>query len=174
MSITINPPPGQWTVNDLDRIPDVGLRVELHEGNLLIMSPATMWHSKTIRRITSALESQQLPAEMEVGVKRSDYNTRIADVAVFAKPQTDSRRAHWLPEELSVVIEVVSDSSDDADHHEKPRWYAAAGIPEFWRVERADDDADAVIFQFRLATTADGESAYVQTGVTTLSALETR
>ena len=109
---------------------------------------------------------------MEVGVKRSDHNTRIADVAVFTKPQTDLRRAHWQPDELSVVIEVVSNSSEDADHFEKPRWYAAAGIPEFWRVEQSEDNQDAVIFQYKLATTTDGGAAYVETGVTTLSKLE--
>ena len=54
----------------------------------------------------------------------------------------------------------------------KPLWYAAAGIPAYWRVERAEDDQDAVIFQYRLATTTAGEAAYVETGVTTVSALE--
>jgi Uma2 family endonuclease len=172
MSITINPPPGPWTVHDLGRVSDAGFRVEIHEGNLVIMSPATMWHSRVIRRITSALEARGLAAEMEVGVKRSDQDTRVADVAIFAKPQSDSRRAHWLPDELTTVIEVVSDTSEEAGHFEKPRWYAAAGIPQFWRVQRADDDLDAVIFQFRLASTADGEPAYVESGITTLSTLE--
>jgi Uma2 family endonuclease len=172
MSITINPPAGPWTIGDLDRIHDLGLRVEIHEGNLLIMSPATRWHSRVIRRITRALEAQGHDVEMEVGVKRSDQNTRIADVAIFAKTQTDSRRAHWEPEELRLVVEVVSESSEEEDRATKPRWYAMAGIPEFWRAERTQNDDDAVIFQFKLASTANGEAAYVQTGTTTLSALE--
>jgi Uma2 family endonuclease len=172
MSITINPPAGPWTVADLDRVPDAGFRLEIHEGNLVIMSPVTLWHSRIMRRIAAALGSSGLQADIEIGVKRSDRSMRVADVAVFHKAQTNLRQAFWRPDDLATVIEVVSESSEDEDRFEKPRWYAAAGIPEFWRVEQSDDEQDAVIFQFSLATTADGESAYVRKGVTTLSALE--
>ena len=49
MSITINPPPGPWTIDDLDGVPDIGYRVEIHEGNLLLMSPATLWRQRWCR-----------------------------------------------------------------------------------------------------------------------------
>jgi Uma2 family endonuclease len=63
-----------------------------------------------------------------------------------------------------VVIEVVSETSEDADRFDKPRFYARAGIPEFWRVNRTGDDA--TILQFRLAP--GNEASYVESGTTTL------
>jgi Uma2 family endonuclease len=172
MSITINPPPGPWTVADLDRVPDSGFRVEIHEGNLVIMSPATLWHSDVARRICNALLAAGRSAANEVGVKRSDRSTRVADVAVFQTRPADTHQAFWTPDRLELVVEVVSESSEDDDRITKPRWYAAAGIPEYWRVEETVEGDDAVIFRYDLARTADGTPAYVERGVTTLSALE--
>jgi len=173
MSITINPPAGPWTVDDLAGLPDTGCRVEIHEGNLLLMSPASLWHTRVMRRIAAALAAQNLAAEIEVGVKQSGRNFRIADVGVFHRPQSDPHQSFWAAEDLALVIEVVSDSSKVDDRMTKPRWYAEVGIPGFWRVEEsAEDPHDAVIFQFELATTTDGAAAYIQTGVTTLTALE--
>jgi hypothetical protein len=65
----------------------------------------------------------------------------------------------------------VSDSSIDDDRFVKPHWYAQAGIPEFWRVEQGENE-EAVIHQHKIARTADGVAAYVETGVTTLEALK--
>jgi Uma2 family endonuclease len=171
MSITIHPPAGPWTVDDLAELP-AGSRAEIHEGNLVLMAPVKLWHSRIMVRIKIALAARGMPAEIEIGVKRSAKNTRIADVAVFHEPPANEDQAFWHPDRLAVVVEVVSDSSEQDDRVLKPLWYAAAGIPAYWRVERAEDDQDAVIFQYRLATTTAGEAAYVETGVTTVSALE--
>jgi len=173
MSITINPPAGPWTIDDLADLPDTGGRVEIHEGNLVLMSPASVRHTRVMNRVAAALRAQSLPTDVEVGVKRSPRNFRIADVAVFHQPQQYSEQAFWDPADLAIVVEVVSESSEEDDRVTKPRWYAEVGIPAYWRVERsAESPSDAVIFQYELATTADGASAYVQTGVTTLAALE--
>jgi Uma2 family endonuclease len=80
-------------------------------------------------------------------------------------------QSYWVPDELAVVIEVVSESSEEDDRFDKPRWYAHAGIGEYWRVEQGEH-GEAVIFQHQLARTADGTAAYVRTGLTTLTALE--
>lgn len=174
MSITINPPAGEWTIDDLDGVVSDGFRVEIHEGNLLIMSPATAWHSQVARRLANALDLMGLSAITEIGVKRSRRDMRIADIAVFREAQEDLNHAYWSPGDITTVIEVVSESSEVDDRVTKPLWYAEAGIPEFWRVERSEDRQDAVVFQFGLATTAGGTSAYVQTAVTTLTALEAK
>jgi Uma2 family endonuclease len=171
MSITINPPAGPWSVYDVDMLPDVGYRFEVHEGNLYMMSPATLWHSRTIHRLVSMLQANGRPVGMEVGVKRTANSTRIADVAVFNEEQTDLHKSYWAPKEIALVVEVVSESSEEADRVNKPRWYAREGIPQYWRVEE-DDGGDAVIFQYELATTKAGHNAYVETGVTKLSLLE--
>jgi Uma2 family endonuclease len=172
MSITLNPPAGPWTVDELGRVPDAGYRFEIHEGNLVMMSPVTLWHSRMMLRLWQVLVAQGRAADVEVGVKRSDRSMRVSDVAVFRTAKETLNVAFWAPEELELVVEIVSDASEEDDRQSKLRWYAAAGVPAYWRVERSDV-GEAVIYQFELASTASGESAYIQTGISTLTALET-
>ncbi|WP_117210313.1 Uma2 family endonuclease [Allorhizocola rhizosphaerae] len=57
------------TVDDLEKLPDHGFRYELHEGNLLILSPATAWHFKAIMRLVTALSRAGRPVSGAVGIK---------------------------------------------------------------------------------------------------------
>lgn len=171
MTVTLHPPAGPWTVADLDSIPDVGFRFEIHGGSLVMVSPVRRWHSRVARRLANVLEAAGHQVDTEVGVRRSPRSTRVADVAVFRPDVTELGPAFFDPGQLTMVVEIVSDSSEEDDRTDRPRWYAEVGIPEYWRVEEGDD-GEAVIFQHALARTACGESAYVRTGVTTLTALE--
>src|SRR3954451_16400367 len=111
MTITINPPAGEWTIDDLDDVGSDGYRMEIHEGNLVIMSPATAWHSQVARRLANTLDRMGLPAITEIAVKQSRRDMRIADIAVFREALNDLDHAYWAPEDLTTVIEVVSESS---------------------------------------------------------------
>ena len=155
------------TVDDLESLPDE-LRIELHEGNLVIVTPPSAWHSDIIWRVTGVFRAAGLVAFLELGVKSSEIDLREPDVAVL-KSRPDKKRGVFPPEEVLIVVEVVSKSSEKMDRVVKPLHYAKIGIPEYWRVEEdpADDD-DALIHQHKLS--ADG--AYVETGVVRLSDLE--
>jgi hypothetical protein len=62
-------------------------------------------------------------------------------------------------------------SSGDKDRN--PRWYADRGIAEYWLAEPIEGDTwGALITQYQLARTPAGTAAYVETGRTTLAALE--
>jgi Uma2 family endonuclease len=173
VSITIHPPEdGPFSVYDVDTMQDRGYqRIELHEGNIVMMAPATMWHSRTVRRLANALEATGRVVETEVGIKRSAYSTRIADVAVFHEEQTDLHKSYWASKEIALVIEVVSEWSEEFDRVIKPRWYAHEGIPEYWRVEEGEN-GEALIFRYKLVRTKGGEPTYAENGTITLSQLE--
>ncbi|CAM5587778.1 hypothetical protein GCM10010329_47650 [Streptomyces spiroverticillatus] len=47
--------------------------------------------------------------------------------------------------DVRLAVEVVSLESEARDHDTTPRKYAAAGIPHFWLVEMARDDAQPVV-----------------------------
>lgn len=160
----------ELTVDDLETLPD-GHRYELHEGNLVIMSPATLWRSDIEHRLTAWLRSQGRLAYPEIGIRFGKQHGRTADIAIFVD-RPNSRQAWFEPHEISVVIEIVSPSSMDDDRFMKPHLYAQGGVAEYWRVEREKDGDEAIIFQHKLAHTKDGTAAYVETGVTTLSVLE--
>ncbi len=72
---------------------------------------------------------------------------RIPDLTVWSKPPA---RSVWLPVAgLPLVIEIVSPGSETMDGVTKRREYAAAGISQYWVVDR--DDAQTVTL-YRLAS----------------------
>jgi Uma2 family endonuclease len=168
--ITIHLPAVEmWTVDNLGDLPS-HLRYELHNGRLEIMSPAVTWHQRVERRICNMLERTGRWADTQVGVLNTPSDTRVADVGVFAS-EPDPRAA-WHPAgNLTLVVEVWSPSSDDKDRN--PQWYADRGIAEYWLAEPIEGDTwGALITQYQLARTPAGTAAYVETGRTTLAALE--
>ncbi|GAA1916157.1 hypothetical protein GCM10009716_26800 [Streptomyces sodiiphilus] len=56
-------------------------------------------------------------------------------LVVRAEACTGPHQTTFLPEDVVPAVEVVSDDSVERDRETKPRKYAAAGIPCFWRVE---------------------------------------
>ncbi|NUT34323.1 MAG: Uma2 family endonuclease [Hamadaea sp.] len=168
--ITLDLAPADWTVDDIERLPHDGYRYELHEGSLVIMSPAIIWHNRVAVRLAVFFGRAGRSAATEVGIRFGDRSTRIADVAVFAE-EPDENLAHVTPDALAIVVEIVSPESRERDIGSKPAKYAAAGIPEFWRVERDEEDPrDAHVFRFRLEV--DGSQRYAIRSRHRLSQLE--
>ncbi len=83
MPITLSPPAGPWTVADLYQISDAGHRIEIHQGNLVIMTTTSLWHSRVARRLANALETRGREVGVRVGISRSEINVRVADVCAF-------------------------------------------------------------------------------------------
>lgn len=155
------------TVDDLESLPDE-LRYELHEGNLQIMPPATFWHNDVASRITHALRTAGMVATHDTTVKFSEIDTRVPDAAAL-KSEPDEDRSWFAPSDFLIVVEVVSRSSEDQDRFLKPVYYAKAGIPEYWRVERDPDNRrDALIHQYKLSE----DGAYTEIRMIKLSDLE--
>jgi Uma2 family endonuclease len=161
-----------WTVDDLDDLPR-GLRCELHDGILEFRQPLTGWHRHVQYRLLALLEDAEVYADFEVGVSNGPRDTRIADVAIFHGTQhdEDAALAHYPPERLHTVVEVVSPRSKKKDGD--PQWYADRGIPECWVVERiADETWDALITMSELVVAeGSGSAGYRETGRTTLKEL---
>jgi Uma2 family endonuclease len=69
-----------------------------------------------------------------VGV-RTATEVPIPDVVVGDSETLRALTAALLPEQTHLVAEIVSHGNRRRDYHEKPRIYAAAGIPTFLRIE---------------------------------------
>jgi Uma2 family endonuclease len=159
-----------WAVDDLAHLPET-LSYEIHNGDLVIRSPAKLWHQRVARRICNYLGSRGLVADMDVGVLRTQSDTRVPDVAVFLD-EPDPDTAWHEASSLSLVVEVWSPSSHKKDH-EAMQWYADRGIAEYWLAERIEGDSwGAAVTRYALARTASGDAAYIKTDVTTLEAFE--
>ena len=168
------PPIETLDVDDLASLPE-GYRYELHEGNLVIMTPSTYWHKLMARRIMLMLYAAGLEVIQDAGIRGDrPRDSRLPDLGVVTDLPANVADYSNLPgSAFGMVIEIVSENSVNGEYTEKARWYADRGIPEYWIVERASGRAhdDAMIHLHRLALSG-GAPAYVRERSVRLSELE--
>lgn len=158
------PPPGGWTADDLDRLPNLPRRTELIDGSLVFMSPQTKFHMRTMRLLENALLDQapdDLDVFREFSIRLNKRNRPEPDVLVVPLGADTGPKDTWLrPEDIILAVEVVSEESEDRDREVKPRKYAAAGVRHFWRVEQ--NEGLPVVYVYELDPAL---RAYVATGI---------
>jgi Uma2 family endonuclease len=153
-----------WEADDLDLLPpDAPRHTELLDGALVFnMSPQRSWHDRIIRRLTAILENAapgDWTVEAQMTIKLNRRSRPEPDVIVASVPYTPDR-TRFLPDEVELVVEVVSAESEDRDRRYKPTLYADAGIRHYWRIE--DEDERPVIHAYELDDTT---REYVATGI---------
>lgn len=156
------PPPEGWTADDLDRIPGLPRHTELLDGSLVFMSPQTRFHARALRLMERAL-LEQAPDTLDVlsrmTVRLDTRNRPEPDVIVLPETATTGPDQTWYEsEDVLLAVEVVAADTRDRDREVKPRKYAAAGVPHFWRVEQDVDERLPVVYVYELdpATQAYG------------------
>jgi Uma2 family endonuclease len=126
-----------WTIDDLDNLPDDGLRYELVDGTLLVSPPPTVGHNSAAFELGVLLKSalddswRVVPAP---GVVVDRRNYREPDLVVLRRVALTASRAS--AHDVLLAVEVMSPSSITNDRLVKPALYARAGIPHYWRLER--------------------------------------
>lgn len=132
------PPPNGWTTDDLDQLPEDGIRRELIDGVLLV-TPTPAPSHQTIAGMLMAWLARHCPAEFAVTqaveVRISRRRSFIPDVQVVTKEAAARNLPRFAPAEVLLAIEIVSPSSVSMDRILKPALYAQAGIPCYWSVE---------------------------------------
>lgn len=154
------PPAGGWTADDLDELPNLPPHTELIDGSLVFVSPQTTFHSCAMRLLEFTLLGQ-LPDELDVisrmTIKLNKRNRPEPDVLVFRTGADAGPKQTWYsPEDVVIAVEVVSEESEDRDREVKPRKYAHAGIPHFWRVEENEGLPVVYVYELDPATTSYG------------------
>ncbi|GIH90947.1 Uma2 family endonuclease [Planobispora siamensis] len=162
------PPPWGWTADDLDRLPSEGpngepdffRHVELIDGALVFMSPRKRFHQRVIRGLTAVLGDlapERLAVVDQMDVKLGLRTRPCPDVLVVdAEAADDDERTFYTPDEVHLVVEVVSPESEERDRKTKPARYAEAGIPHLWRVENRDGKPVVYVYELDPATGAYG------------------
>ncbi|MGH3712197.1 MAG: Uma2 family endonuclease [Micromonosporaceae bacterium] len=132
------PPPHGWTVEDVLNLPDDAPRVELVDGVMRVVPSPTYGHQNLGNLLWTWLRGHAPPhmaPVTAVGVGIDLGNTREPDVLLLREVPPDIRRHFFKPDEVVLVVEIVSEGSRRLDRFEKPIEYARAGIPHYWRVE---------------------------------------
>jgi Uma2 family endonuclease len=154
-----SPPPWGWSADDLDHLPSDGpngepdffKHVELIDGALVFMSPQKRFHERVIRGLVNSLNDQvpdHLTAILRMDVKLGHRTRPCPDVLLIDAATDDDSRTFYSPDEVHLVVEVVSPESEERDRKLKPPRYAEAGIAHFWRVE--DNDGKPVVYVYEL------------------------
>ncbi|MGA4841813.1 Uma2 family endonuclease [Streptomyces sp. G45] len=152
-----------WEADDLDHVPDLPRHTELIDGALVFrMSPRRSAHARIVENLTFALRraagaAYEVEREMTV---RIDKLTRPEPDILAATVPYDPDRTRFLPEEVALIVEVVSPESAHRDRTVKPMKYAEAGIPHYWRVEEESGLPVAHVYELDETT-----RWYVATGI---------
>ncbi|MGZ3143234.1 Uma2 family endonuclease [Lentzea chajnantorensis] len=129
------------TLADCDEMSEEDCRRhELADGVLVEMPPRYPVHQRAVRLLADQLEDQ-LPVELDVvhafDVLLKDSARplmRKPDVVVASSKLFDAGVTRFDAADVALVIEILSEGSEDVDLRVKPREYAAAGIPDYWVV----------------------------------------
>ena len=161
------PPLDGYTVDDLFTLPDLPPHTELIDGSLVFVSPQRRFHGNMVDLLVFGLRGSGLPAEFRVSremtVVLDRRNGPEPDVSVIRTDAiTGPEQTSYRANDVLLAIEVVSPESESRDRTTKPHKYAAAGIPNFWRVEASGTDGRPVIHVYELDPLT---RAYIHTGM---------
>lgn len=137
-------PAGEFTVADLDRMPDDGLRYELLDGTLLVSPAPGVWHQEVAFALARALY-EACPPDLHVVIApfewRGSQRTALQpDVLVARRGDllaVDGGKYLAAPPVLAV--EVLSPSTRRIDRLSKLSAYEEAGIASYWLVDPDPD-----------------------------------
>jgi len=144
----VMPRDGEWTLEDLDALPDDGLQYELVDGVLLVTPAPVPRHQRAVVELVYLLRSA-CPEDLEVLVAPLDFRpTRRRSV------QPDvlvTRRADVGPKNLKrpplLVVEVLSPTTRAKDALLKRHVYEEAGVPAYWLVD--PDEPSLTVLELR-------------------------
>lgn len=134
-------PPDGWTTDDLETLPEDGIRRELVDGVLMVHPSPAVAHQVITGRLMVALEEDcplDYAVTQSVEMRVTKSRSFIPDVLVTTVEAAARGPAKFHPQDVLLAIEVVSPSSKALDRITKPALYAEAGIPFYWRVETTD------------------------------------
>src|SRR5262249_44930455 len=122
-----------WTVDDLESLPDDGLRYELIDGMLFVTPAPTFSHQVAVIGLVLALDSA-CPADLQVVASpiASQPNGRRSlqpDVAVVRLSDAPEKNLVVAP---LLVVEVLSPSTRRYDTMLKRSLYEESGVASYW------------------------------------------
>lgn len=130
-----------FSIEDYHKMIDAGIltpddRVELINGEIIIMSPIKSAHASIVDILSQELVvnlHQQATIRTQNPISISNHSEPEPDIAVVINRSDRYRNSHPLPNETLLVIEV-SDSTLIKDQKIKAPLYAQANISEYWIV----------------------------------------
>lgn len=132
-------PAGEFTVEDLERMPDDGLRYELLDGTLLVSPAPGVWHQEVALELAVRLRAA-CPLELHVVIApfewRGSRRTALQpDVLVAWRHDLLVEGGKFLAAPPVLAVEVLSPSTRRIDRLSKLSAYEEAGVASYWLVD---------------------------------------
>jgi Uma2 family endonuclease len=136
----------RFTVDDYQRMGQTGIlseddRVELIDGEILVMSPIGSPHTACVDRFTRVLILRLVDraiVRVQGSVRLDLYDEPEPDVALLRAKADFYKSGHPEPADILLLIEVA-DSSLAYDLEVKAPLYASRGVVEYWLVDLNDE-----------------------------------
>jgi Uma2 family endonuclease len=139
-------PYGPYTIDDLDALPDEGVRRELVNGWIVGAPWPSTYHDHAEKVLERALDDAAEAARADVYIKGPlDIDTgpaiRVPDIVVVEGEAARAARARkaraYAGPDVLLVVEIVSPRSGSEQHDrvDKVFEYAGAGIPQYWLID---------------------------------------
>lgn len=129
----------QWTLEDLQRLPDDGNKYEVVHGELFVTPAPRQPHEIVSARLTRVLDPYV--AEHGLGlvfhpraVVRTEDSEVEPDLMVRAESGGISGKWEHAPPPI-LIVEILSPTTRRRDHVQKRDFYQEIGIPEYWIVD---------------------------------------
>ena len=133
----------RFTVAEYYALADAGIlsendRVELLDGDLIVMPPIGDWHAGGVKFFNNTMLPQLRGRAMiavQDPVRLDEHSEPQPDVMLLLWRDDFYRSGHPRPTDVLLLIEVA-DTTLDYDQKRKLPVYARAGIPEVWIINR--------------------------------------
>ena len=130
-------------LDDLLTVPEDGSRYEIIDGSLHVSPPLTPRHQLAATAVQLALHAAApsdvlvLAGGAGIHTRRADRETEflIPDVLIIGRDAAGTGESAFRPEDVVLVVEVVTPSSITNDLVTKRSLYALLGVPWYWIAE---------------------------------------
>ncbi len=148
-ALTHDPWPPVWDEVAVAALPEDGHRYEIYEGALLVSPPAN-WDHQSVEFAVAVALHQAAPAGWRVltdlGIDCGN-NKLVPDVVVVRAGASEYSKQYGPARDVALVAEVESPSTRMNDRNAKLIVHAQAGIPSYWRIERASTGWVIVVYE---------------------------
>jgi Uma2 family endonuclease len=148
-----------WTVADLEHVPDDGLQYELLDGILLVSPSPVPQHQWVVSRLFLRLESARPPG-LEIYLAPIDWqpdDRTSLQPDLLVVDAADVRGTEPITAPLLLAVEVLSPSTRRKDLVSKRSKYQDAGVASYWMVDPDPQKPNIVVCELRAGR-------YVETG----------
>lgn len=149
-TVTVMPREGDWTVDDLDRLPDDGLQYELADGVLLVTPAPVPRHQWVIGNLYILLRGAQPPGLWvflsPIDFRPTPRRSLQPDLLVVREQDVGEKN---ITRPLLLAVEVLSPSTRAKDLLLKRGLYEDSGVLSYWVVDPEPPSPSLTVFELR-------------------------